>query len=92
MFTLFCRVENISNDVAYTFNGEGYAVRSRVLSGPYNRFVFGVSISFKTYDENAILFLAIDPDNVSHLIDLLTLLNNVIYKILLNLSIKVFGQ
>ncbi|XP_014204068.2 laminin subunit alpha-1 [Copidosoma floridanum] len=56
-------VENIGNDLAYSFNGEGYAVRSRVISGPYNKYIFGVSINFKTYDENAILFLAIDPDN-----------------------------
>lgn len=58
------RVESISNDLAYSFNGEGYAVRSRVNSGPYNKYTFGVSINFKTYDENALLFLAIDPKNV----------------------------
>ena len=65
--TLFIsfRIETISNDLAYSFNGEGYAVRTRVTSGPYNKYVFGVSISFRTYDENAILFLAIDPVNVS---------------------------
>lgn len=35
------------------------------MSGPYNKYVFGVSINFRTYDENALLFLAIDPNNVS---------------------------
>lgn len=34
------------------------------MSGPYNKYIFGVSINFKTYDENALLFLAIDPNNV----------------------------
>ncbi|XP_011501171.1 PREDICTED: laminin subunit alpha-1 [Ceratosolen solmsi marchali] len=56
-------VESLNNDVAYSFNGDGYAVRTRVMSGPYNKYIFGVSINFKTFDENAILFLAIDPDN-----------------------------
>ncbi|KAJ8669684.1 hypothetical protein QAD02_000943, partial [Eretmocerus hayati] len=55
--------EIISNDVAYSFNGEGYAVRNRVTSGPYDKNVFGVSIHFKTFDENALIFLAIDPEN-----------------------------
>ncbi|XP_029679159.1 laminin subunit alpha-1-like [Formica exsecta] len=56
-------VEDARDDVAYSFNGEGYAVRNRVSSGPYNKYMFGVSISFRTYDENALLFLAINKDN-----------------------------
>lgn len=57
-------MEDVKDDIAYSFNGEGYAVRNRVSSGPYNKYSFGVSISFRTYDENALLFLAINPDNV----------------------------
>jgi len=57
-------VEDAKDDIAYSFNGEGYAVRNRVSSGPYNKYMFGVSISFRTYDENALLFLAINKDNV----------------------------
>ncbi|KZC04266.1 Laminin subunit alpha-1 [Dufourea novaeangliae] len=60
-------VEDARDDVAYSFNGEGYAVRSRVSSGPYNKYTFGVSINFRTYDENALLFLAINPDNNQHI-------------------------
>lgn len=58
------RVEDARDDIAYSFNGEGYAVRNRVSSGPYNKYMFGVSINFRTYDENALLFLAINKDNV----------------------------
>ncbi|XP_034944517.1 laminin subunit alpha-1-like isoform X2 [Chelonus insularis] len=56
-------VEDARDDIAYSFNGEGYAVRNRVTSGPYNKYTFGVSISFRTFDENALLFLAINQDN-----------------------------
>lgn len=62
-----CRVENARDDTAYSFNGEGYAARNRVSSGPYNKYSFGVSISFRTYDENALLFLAINPENVCNI-------------------------
>lgn len=55
-------MEDARDDVAYSFNGNGYAVRSRVSSGPYNKYMFGVSISFRTYDENALLFLAINKE------------------------------
>ncbi|XP_014221917.2 laminin subunit alpha-1 [Trichogramma pretiosum] len=62
-------VEYMSSDVSYSFNGKGYAVRSRVNSGPYNKYTFGVSISFRSYDEDALLFLAIDLDNPeSHIV------------------------
>ncbi|XP_076668102.1 wing blister isoform X2 [Andrena cerasifolii] len=61
-------VEDARDDIAYSFNGEGYAVRKRVSSGPYNKYTFGVSINFRTYDENALLFLAINPKNNQHII------------------------
>ncbi|KAF3427281.1 LOW QUALITY PROTEIN: hypothetical protein E2986_11364, partial [Frieseomelitta varia] len=60
-------VEDARDDIAYSFNGEGYAVRNRVSSGPYNKYSFGISISFRTFDENALLFLAINPDNNQHI-------------------------
>ncbi|XP_039307072.1 laminin subunit alpha-1 isoform X3 [Solenopsis invicta] len=60
-------VEDAKDDIAYSFNGEGYAVRNRVSSGPYNKYMFGVSINFRTYDENALLFLAINKDNNQHI-------------------------
>ncbi|XP_078049383.1 wing blister isoform X2 [Augochlora pura] len=60
-------VEDARDDTAYSFNGQGYAVRNRVSSGPYNKYTFGVSINFRTYDENALLFLAINPENYQHI-------------------------
>ncbi|KAL6255156.1 hypothetical protein P5V15_013489 [Pogonomyrmex californicus] len=60
-------VEDARDDIAYSFNGEGYAVRNRVSSGPYNKYMFGVSINFRTFDENALLFLAINKDNNQHI-------------------------
>ncbi|KAG7199623.1 hypothetical protein KM043_014226 [Ampulex compressa] len=60
-------VEDARDDIAYSFNGEGYAVRNRVSSGPYNKYTFGVSFNFRTYDENALLFLAISKDNNQHI-------------------------
>ncbi|XP_051174494.1 laminin subunit alpha-1 isoform X1 [Leptopilina boulardi] len=59
-------VEDPRDDIAYSFNGEGYAVRNRVTSGPYNKYTFGISLSFRTFDENALLFLAINPKNNQH--------------------------
>ncbi|XP_048508975.1 laminin subunit alpha-1 [Athalia rosae] len=60
-------VEDARDDIAYSFNGEGYAMRNRVPSGPYSKYTFGVSITFRTFDENALLFLAINPKNSQHI-------------------------
>ncbi|XP_032674953.1 laminin subunit alpha-1 isoform X4 [Odontomachus brunneus] len=60
-------VVDARDDVAYSFNGKGYAVRNRVSSVPYSRYLFGISFSFRTYDENALLFLAINSDNNQHI-------------------------
>ncbi|XP_076751939.1 wing blister [Xylocopa sonorina] len=56
-----------ARDDTYSFNGEGYAVRSRVSSRPYSKYLFSVSINFRTYDENALLLLAINPKNDQHI-------------------------
>ncbi|XP_017882648.2 laminin subunit alpha-1 [Ceratina calcarata] len=53
-------------DTGFSFNGEGYAVRSRSSSVPYDKYTFGVSINFRTFDENSLLFLAINPENNQH--------------------------
>lgn len=60
-------MEDARDEIAYNFNGEGYAVRTRVQSGPYNKYTFGVSINFRTFDENALLFLAINEENNHHI-------------------------
>lgn len=46
------------------FNGEGYAVVSKARSRPYRKKFFALQMSFKTLDENALLFLAVDEKNV----------------------------
>lgn len=47
------------------FNGEGYAVVTKARSRPYRKKFFALQMSFKTLDENALLFLAVDEKNVS---------------------------
>lgn len=53
----------ISN--ARHFNGDGYAALSKARSKPYKKNLFFLQITFKTLDENALLFLAVDEKNVS---------------------------
>lgn len=46
------------------FNGQGYSVVSKERSKPYRKNFFALQMSFKTLDENALLFLAVDEKNV----------------------------
>lgn len=46
------------------FNGDGYAVISKARSRPYRKKFFYLQMSFKTLDERALLFLAVDEKNV----------------------------
>jgi hypothetical protein len=48
--------------LTFQFNGEGYAVLHRPSSGTYNKYTFSVSLKFRTLDENALLFLAVNPN------------------------------
>lgn len=47
------------------FNGQGYAVVSKARSKPYRKNFFALQMSFRTLDENALLFLAVDEKNVN---------------------------
>lgn len=47
------------------FNGEGYSVVSKQRTKPYRKNFFALQMTFKTLDENALLFLAVDEKNVS---------------------------
>lgn len=49
------------------FNGQGYSVVKKERSKPYKKNFFSLQMSFKTLDENALLFLAVDEKNVSFL-------------------------
>lgn len=46
------------------FNGDGYSAISRVGSKLYRNNFFSLQMTFKTLDENALLFLAVDEKNV----------------------------
>lgn len=46
------------------FNGEGYSAISRIGSKLYRNNFFSLQMTFKTLDENALLFLAVDEKNV----------------------------
>ncbi|XP_015124906.1 laminin subunit alpha-1, partial [Diachasma alloeum] len=59
-------IEETRNELSYSFNGDGYSVRNRVPSGPYNKYTFGVSLTFRTFDESALLFLAINEETHQH--------------------------
>lgn len=52
-------------DNARHFNGQGYSVVKKERSKPYKKNFFALQLTFKTLDENALLFLAIDEKNVS---------------------------
>jgi laminin, alpha 1/2 len=59
--------ESSSTENARHFNGEGYSVvgRSGPVTKPARKYEFAVLMTFKTLDENALLFLAVDEVNVS---------------------------
>lgn len=54
-------------DSARHFNGQGYSVVKKERSKPYKKNFFALQLTFKTLDENALLFLAIDEKNVSNI-------------------------
>lgn len=47
------------------FNGYGYSVVHSISSRPYPKKQFSLQMTFKTLDENALLFLTVDEKNVS---------------------------
>lgn len=54
-----------SMDSNYYFNGLGYSVTTRDKKYPYRSSQTSIHFSFKTYDEDALLFLVLDAVNVS---------------------------
>lgn len=63
---MFHRAEEVKDEQSYSFSGEGYAVLQHDSSSAYNKYLFSVSMAFKTFDENALLFLAIGSEEVSN--------------------------
>lgn len=58
--------ETSATSTARHFNGEGYAAVTKARSRPYKKNEFYMQMTFKTLDENALLFLAVDEKNVSY--------------------------
>ncbi|XP_030377128.1 laminin subunit alpha-1 [Scaptodrosophila lebanonensis] len=56
-------VESSASSVARHFNGLGYAELRKTRPRPYRRNIFALQMTFRTLDENALLFLAVDDKN-----------------------------
>jgi laminin alpha 1/2 len=56
--------ESSDNSNSRYFNGNGYSVVYRVNSRPPRWDIFSFQMTFRTLDENALLFLAVDETNV----------------------------
>lgn len=67
IFQLF-RAEERTDESSYTFSGDGYAVLQHDSASIYNKYLFSVSLSFKTFDANAIIFIGVGNDQVLQLL------------------------
>lgn len=68
MYELFCcRVEEVKDEQSYSFTGDGYAVLHYDSAAAYNKYLFSISLAFRTFDENALIFLAVGSQPVSSL-------------------------
>jgi laminin, alpha 1/2 len=56
-----------TSDSSRHFNGQGYSVVKSSSSRAIPKKIFSLQITFKTLDENALLFLAVDEKNVSQI-------------------------
>lgn len=66
---LFYRAEDLVDDGSYRFSGDGYAVL-HTSATTYNKYLFSVSLTFKTFDERSLLFLVEGSQPVSRKISL----------------------
>lgn len=53
-----------TSDSTRYFNGQGYSVVRSLKQRAYKKIMFSLHITFKTLDENALLFLTVDEKNV----------------------------
>ncbi|BES88583.1 laminin subunit [Nesidiocoris tenuis] len=49
--------QEVVDESSYSFAGDGYAVVTHDNSGVFNKYLFSVSLKFKTFDHNALLFM-----------------------------------
>lgn len=66
-----------TSDSSRHFSGEGYSVVKRTVSSkpPTPKTRFSLQLTFKTLDENALLFLTVDEKNVRHLTALVVIIH-----------------
>ena len=57
--------ESSDSSTSRHFNGYGYSVVKSVSTTPYPKKLFSLQMTFRTFDENALLFLTVDQKNVS---------------------------
>ena len=60
----FGPVETSATSNARYFNGDGYSAVMKLRSRPFKKNFFSIQMTFRTLDENALLFLAVDEKNV----------------------------
>ncbi|KAK3921962.1 Laminin subunit alpha-1 [Frankliniella fusca] len=54
------------DDQSYNFRGDGYSELRQTSTSPYNKYFFSVSLNFRSFDENALLFLAVADNRRSY--------------------------
>lgn len=57
--------EASDSSISRHFNGYGYSVVKSISTRPYPKKLFSLQMTFRTFDENALLFLTVDEKNVS---------------------------
>lgn len=63
-FTSFS-AEEVKDESSYSFSGDGYAVLRHDSASAYNKYLFSMSLSFRTFDANALLFIGVGNDKVN---------------------------
>ncbi|KAI5705223.1 hypothetical protein M8J75_013109 [Diaphorina citri] len=51
--------ESVQDELGYRFSGDGYSLLQHESISTYNKYLFSVSLSFRTFSEDALLLLAI---------------------------------
>ncbi|XP_026686393.1 laminin subunit alpha-1-like [Diaphorina citri] len=58
--------ESVQDELGYRFSGDGYSLLQHESISTYNKYLFSVSLSFRTFSEDALLLLAIGHQQARH--------------------------
>lgn len=61
----FSAEESVQDELGYRFSGDGYSLLQHESISTYNKYLFSVSLSFRTFSEDALLLLAIGHQQVN---------------------------